>query len=590
MPFDAVLLSGVVRELNEFLPGARIDKLQQPTRDTVLLSVRSRQGSRKLLMSASCNHPRIHFTAASYENPPQPPMFCMLLRKHLTGGRIVGLTQPPMERAVDLCVECTDELGLPAQKHLILELMGRNSNLILTGEDGRIIDCLRRVDGEMSERRQVLPGLFCREPPKQGKKDPLQAGVEGIYEDLCAVREPKTMDAWLLDTYGGISPLIARELALLCAGDSETDIAAMDTGRRAQAAAVLAREFASFRQPLTPVLLRKGGAARDFTFRRLLQYGSYMEQTEFPDFSALLDEFYTGRDRDERMRQRAASMHKTVTNLYGRVSRKLEAQQRELAATRDRERLRQLGDIVTANLHRISRGQARLTAEDFYDPEMKQITIDLNVALSPQQNAAKFYKDYNKAKNAEKFLTCQLAQGQAEKTYLASILDELARAETERDLSDIRAELLEGGYLRDTGRQKRMKTPPSRPMEFRSSDGYVIYVGRNNRQNDFLTCKAAYKSDLWLHTQKIHGSHVIIACGGRTPPDTTVTEAAMLAAYYSQARQSQNVAVDYCPVRQVKKPGGAKPGMVVYESYTTCWVTPDPALPEKLKPTGEERP
>lgn len=249
--------------------------------------------------------------------------------------------------------------------------------------------------------------------------------------------------------------------------------------------------------------------------------------------------------------------------------------------------MRQLGDIVTANLYQIARGQARLTATDFYDPEMKEITVDLNVALSPQQNAAKFYKEYNKAKNAEKILTEQIASGEQEQRYLASVLDELDRAETERDLTEIRTELLAGGYLRDN-EKKRMKTPPSRPMVFTSSDGFAIYVGRNNRQNDELTCRLAYKNDLWLHTQKIHGSHVIIATGGKTPPDTTVTEAAMLAAWYSQARMGQNVPVDYCPVRQVKKPAGAKPGMVVYENYTTCYVTPDGSLPERLSGRQED--
>ena len=274
------------------------------------------------------------------------------------------------------------------------------------------------------------------------------------------------------------------------------------------------------------------------------------------------------------MRARTQAIHKTLTNQLSRIRRKLANQEKELEATYDRERLRQLGDIVTANLHLIQRGQARLSAVDFYDPEMREIEIPLNVTLSPQQNAAKYYKDYTKAKHAEKFLTEQIGLGRTEESYLASVLEALDRAETEADVSDIRAELTEGGYLRQTDRKKQMKAPASKPMQFQSSDGIQILVGRNNRQNDMLTTKMAYKTDLWLHVQKAHGSHVIIACAGAPVPDQTVTEAAELAAWFSQARQGHNVPVDLCPVRQVKKPAGAKPGMVVYENYRTVYVTP----------------
>lgn len=583
MPFDAVFLSAVTQELQPIC-GMRIDKVQQPTRDTVLLSLRSRDGNCKLLLSASVNHPRIHLTTARYEQPAQPPMFCMLLRKHLTGGKIKSLTQLPLERAVDLCMECTDELGELSDRHLYLELMGRNSNLILAGADGRIIDCLRRVDLGMSEKRQVLPGLFYHEPPAQNKLDPLAATEETLASLLDGVTSSKRLDQWLTETFAGVSPLIAREVSFCVTGETDTDILCAD---RSALCAGLAGELTSLCAPFRPILLRQAGARKDFTYRDICQYGDYMDRTEQSDFSTLLDDFYTGREQAERMQNRSQVLRKTVSNLCARTSRKLELQRKELEATYGRERLRQLGDIVTANLYQMERGQARLTATDFYDPEMKEITIDLNVTLSPQQNAAKFYKDYTKAKNAEKVLTEQIASGEKELTYLSSILDELDRAETERDLTDIRAELLDVGYLRESGK-KQMKMPPSRPMEFTSSDGFAIYVGRNNRQNDTLTCRLAYKSDLWLHTQKIHGSHVIIATNGQTPPDRTVTEAAMLAAWFSQARMGQNVPVDYCPVKQVKKPAGAKPGMVVYENYTTCYVTPDGSLPERLAGRRED--
>lgn len=582
MPLDAVFLSALTDELNAFLPGCRIDKVQQPERESVLLTVRGRQGSRRLLLSASTNHPRIQFTEERFENPAQPPMFCMLLRKHLSGGRILRLTQAPMERVVDLAVECTDELGEQTEKHLILELMGRNSNLIFTDAERRILDCLRRVDFEMSEKRQVLPGLFYRDVPGQGKLDPRAATAASVRAELERVAAPAALDRWLTDRYAGVSPLIGRELSFRLTGQTDADVLSLD---RAAAAEALAGELSALGRAPKPVLLRRDGQPKDFSYREIRQYGGYLEQTERGSFSELLDAFYGERSRAERMRARSQALHKTVTNLYARVTRKLEAQRKELAEAADRERKRQLGDIVTANLHRISRGQARLVAEDFYDPELRQIEIPLNVTLSPQQNAAAYYRQYAKLKNAEKILTGQITEGEREQTYLASVLEELERAENERDLAEIRAELVENGYVRDTQRGRQMKQPPARPMEFRSSDGLTVYVGRNNRQNDLLTCKAAHKADLWLHVQKQSGSHVVIACSGGPVPARTLTEAAALAAWYSQARQGQKVPVDYCPVRQVKKPNGAKPGMVVYENYQTLYVTPDPELPARLRCT-----
>ncbi len=580
MPLDAIFLTALTAELNETLPGSRIDKIQQPDRETVLLSLRTQgAGNRRLLLSASPNHPRIHYTAEKFEQPAQPPMFCMLLRKHLSGGRILSLTQLPMERAVDLCIESADELGELSRKHIWLELMGRNSNLILTGPDGRILDCLRRVDFEMSEKRQVLPGLFYREPPTQGKLDLRAETPEALQAELERLRTQTAFDGWLMDRYAGISPLIARELVFRLTGSVEADLSALEP---ADLAPRLCESLHGLLTGFAPTLLLRGETPKDFSFRPIAQYEGWMTCRTAAGFSALLDDYYAERDRTQRIKARTQNLTKTLNTLKSRAERKLANQRKELEATYDRERLRQLGDIVTANLHRIDRGQARLTAVDFYDPEMREIEIPLNAAISPQQNAAKLYKDYNKAKHAEKFLTGQIAAGETEVEYLTSVLDALSRAETERDVSDIRAELIEGGYLRSTDRKKQMKTQPARPLEFRSSDGFQILVGRNNRQNDLLTAKMAYKTDLWLHVQKNHGSHVIIACAGAQVPDRTITEAAMLAGWYSEARQGQNVPVDLCPVRQVKKPAGAKPGMVVYENYRTVYITPDPELPGRL--------
>ena len=580
MPFDAVFLSAVAEELRPVLIGARIDKIQQPARDTVLLHLRNKE---RLLLSANVNRPRIHLTGASFDNPAQPPMFCMLLRKHLSGGRISALCQPPAERSIDITLDCTDEMGVPCQKHLILELMGRNSNLILTGPDGRVIDCLRRVDFEMSELRQVLPGLFYREPPRQDKLIPWEQDRETLSKLLSKVAEPKKLDKWLLDSFAGLSPLVARELSYGFCGETDCNILSLDKEKLAE---YLAQELRLSRE-MCPILLSlEDGKPKDFSYRPIFQYGSYMSQRNMESFSALLDEFYTETDRSDRMRQKSQSLRKTVSNLLERTLRKLELQKKELEATYDRERLRRMGDIVTANLHAIERGQLRLQAVDFYDEEMKEIEIPLKPELSPQQNAARFYKDYTKAKNAEKMLTTQIERGQQEAHYLAAVLETLSRAENERDLSEIRAELEDGGYVRPADRKKNVKQKPSpvgKPMEFRSTEGYPIWVGRNNRQNDQLTLKIAHKQDIWLHVQKFHGSHAVIHCQGQPVSDDTVTEAAMLAAYYSEAREGQNVPVDVTTVRFLKKPNGAKPGMVIYEKDRTVIVTPDAALPKRLQ-------
>jgi len=578
MPFDALFLSAMTEELAPAV-GARIDRVQQPTRDTVLLALRSREGSRKLLITVNPNHPRVQFTALSFENPAQPPMFCMLLRKHLTGARIVSLRQKPMERMLDITLDCLDELGVPAQKHLMLELMGRTSNLILTGPDGRIIDCLRRVDFEMSEARQVLPGLYYHEPPAQEKKNPFELEEADFFALLAAVDTPTRLDKLLQSALNGLSPLLCRELAFRVAGETDGDVLALTD--LPGAARTLAEFFETCR-PFTPVLLSRDGVPAEFSCVEIRQYGDFMEQETAPDCSALLDAFYGARERSERQRQRSQQLTKLITNHRDRAARKLELQKKERADAQDRERLRRCGDLVTANFYRIRKGQTVLVTEDFYDPELKETRIALSPQLSPQQNAAKYYKDYARAKHAENILTEQIETGTQKLQYLQSVLEELSRAETDRDLAEIRAELVEQGYVRGQDRKKQMKQQPSRPMEFLSSGGFPILVGRNNRQNDQLTLKLAAKSDVWLHTQKIHGSHVIIVCGGRQPDEQTMAEAAGLAAWYSQARQGQNVPVDFTQVRNVKKPAGSLPGMVIYDRYNTLYVTPDGKLPETL--------
>ena len=585
MPLDALCLSGVVHELQNALSGAKIDKIYQPGRDEVVLALRAPAGNVKLLLSANPSHPRAHLTQISRENPDKPPMFCMLLRKHLSGARLLELVQPPMERVVDLRLEALDELGDRVERRLVLEAMGRHSNLILLDGEGRIMDCLRRVDSDMSARRQVLPGLFYRLPPAQEKLDPSSLDRAALESALAAAPEESQADKWLLDTFGGLSPLICRELAFRAGGATDARLHQMGEGGRSRLLDELEGLLHSVQEnSFTPVMLEKEGHPSDFTFQPISQYGPAVSCVPFPSFSALLDRFYEQRENQERVRQRGQDLIRSVTNARDRAARKIGLQEQELAATRDRERLRQFGDIITSNLHAMEKGMSRLTAADFYDPECPQIHIPLDPLLTPQQNAAKYYKEYNKAKTAESILTLQLEKGRRDLDYLNSVLEAIALAEGERDLQEIRQELTDTGYLRRPSKARdRGKRVASKPMEFRSSSGLRISVGKNNTQNDLLTTKQAFKSDLWFHTQKIHGSHVILWTEGGQPDLTSIQEAAQLAAWFSQGRESGKVAVDYTPVKYVKKPGGARPGMVVYTTYETAYVAPDGELARRLR-------
>ncbi len=568
MAFDAFFLSAVLKEIKEKAMGARVEKLHQPSRDTVLLHLKCQQGREKLLFAANPTAPRLHLTTSSPENPPEPPMFCMLLRKHLSGARLANIEQPAMERMAVFTFDCIDEMGDAVQKKLVAELMGRTCNLYLLGADGRIIDCLRRIGIDETAKRPALPGLYYQLPEPVNKHDPSQMTAQDFL-DLFNQPGADVLSDRLMDKLGGLSPLVCREAALFAAGDTDARLEGMDIAAAADKLALFLGEHLAHPGPYCYAL--PDGTPKQFAFCPIRQYGGCQEKESF---TALLDEFYIVRDRKDAMRQKSQTVRKTVQNLCQRITRKLAIQEKELAATYDRERLRQLGDILTANLHRIQKGQTVVEAEDFYDENMAVIQIPLSPQLSAQQNAAKYYKDYNRMKNAQRELERQLALGREELFYLQSVLEELNRAETEAELDDIRRELQEGGYIRADSGKKRMKQAKSAPMRFESTDGYPIYVGRNNQQNDQLTFKAARKDDLWLHAQKVHGSHVIISCGGTNPPDDTVTQAAQLAAYYSESTGGQNIPVDVTPVKQVKKTPGSKPGMVIYHTYKTVIVNP----------------
>ena len=573
MPLDALCLTAVAGEVRAAVQGGKIDKIYQPTRDEVVLYIRGPAGNVRLLLSANPGHPRAHLTERNRENPEQPPMFCMLLRKHLQGARILELNQPPLERILDFRLETLDELGDRVERRLVLEAMGRSANLLLLDGEGRIVDCTRRVDGDLARgQRQLLPGLFYRQPPAVDKLNPFTLSPEELRLVL-ANPLGKAWDKLLLDSFTGLSPLVARELAFRAGDDPEKLAAELEKLGKA----VEENRFTAY-------LLVREGKPVDFTFLPVLQYGPETESIPRESFSALLDDFFSDRESAERVRQRGQDLVKSVTSARDRTARKLGNQARELEATKNRERLRELGDILTSNLHLMEKGMSTFRTMDFYDPEGGEVDIPLDPLLTPQQNAAKYYKEYNKAKTAEEMLTIQIEKGEKELEYLNSVLENIALAEGEKDLQEIRQELTETGYLRrPKTAAKRAKKVSGKPMEFRSSSGLRISVGKNNSQNDLLTTKLAYKSDIWLHTQKIHGSHVILWLEGGEADARSLTEAAQLAAYFSQARDGSKVPVDYTPVKYVKKPAGARPGMVVYTTYQTAVVEPDAELAKKLR-------
>ena len=580
MAFDAYFLSAVLSEAKAQCLGGRVEKIFQPSRDTVLFLIRGKESRVKLLIAANPAAPRLHLTAVSPENPPEPPMFCMVLRKHLSGARLSGAEQLPMERAVEFTFDCTDEMGYPVQKKLVAELMGRTCNLYLLSPEGRILDCLRRV-GLDESARAALPGLQYRRPAPVEKRDPRELTPEGYRELLNAPGADVLADR-LMDTLGGLSPLVCREAALAVGGSVDVRKDALPENAGEKLHAFFAEHLA---HPAPYAFCAPDGTPKQFAFCPVLEYG---ECRQYASFQELLDGFYVQRDRKDAIRQKGQNIRKTVTNHCQRLRRKLAIQEKELAATYDRERLRQLGDILTANLSRVPRGAKEIRCQDFYDPDMGEITVPLSVQLSPQQNAARFYKDYTRMKNAEKELKHQLALGAEELAYLQSVQEELNRAMTEAELEEIRQELQQGGYLRQDPGRRKMKQSKLPPLRFESTDGFPIYVGRNNRQNEELTFRTARKDDLWCHASKVHGSHVIIACAGKPVPDNTVTQAAQLAAYYAETGSGQNIPVDVTPVRQVKKIPSGKPGMVIYHTYRTVLANPYPDI--RIDPLNAEKP
>ncbi len=580
MAFDGAYLYTVKQEIASLI-GARADKIHQPSREELVIHLRGRDGMQKLLISTSGDSARVHLTQVAIENPAVPPMFCMLLRKHLGGGKLTAVRQDGLERILFLEFDCVNELGDHVLLTLVCEVMGRYSNCILVGEDGKVIDSLKR-NADVTRERVLLPGFPYEMPHRGARLNFMEADDATISSALLLVPEMK-LDKALVQIFEGVSPLLAREWAYYVSRDGEVRSGSMTETQKE-------RLFFAFHR--TADMLRNGdcrftllqtpeGQLKDYTFLRPEQYGNLLVTKDMPSASVTLDEFYARRDLQARMKQRANDLFRLVMTRLERTNRKLANQRAELAESDKMEQNKLYGDLLSANLYRIQKGDSSAVVENFYDENCPQVTIPLQIRLTPAQNAQRYYTLYRKAATAKEKLSEQIAQGEQELEYLESVFDVLTRAETEADLLLLREELSQQGYVKNrNGKQKPPKQQP--PMVYCSDDGFMILVGRNNRQNDLLTTKQASKQDIWLHTQNIPGSHVILVTDGREPSETAIRQAAVLAAYHSKARDSAQVPVDFCKVKFVKKPSGAKPGMVIFSNQQTLYVCPDAALCEKL--------
>lgn len=558
MAFDGVMMTMVKKELIASLSGAKVNQIYQPARDELVFAFRTFDGVRKLLIRLS-DSPRIHLSTCSIENPPVPPMMCMLLRKRLGGARLTDVTQPKNERVLCLHFDALNEIGDREQLRLYVEIMGRYSNAILTDGAGCVIDSIKRIDFSESEERVLLPKLPYELPAMQDKLCVEEASVS----ELCRrVIDLGGDDKAVLNAIQGISPIIAREIAFRAETEGlDAVIEELKTTVESGSG--------------TPTLVYKtDGSPMDFCFMDIRQYGGALTVRHFDSFAELLDTFFSDRDRIAWMRAKSADLSRLLGNAVDRLSRKINLQRADLKKCADREQLRIRGDLLQANLYRVEKGASAVTVENYYAEDNAPITISLDPAITPAMNAQRFYKAYNKAKTREIMLAEQIKKAEDELQYIESVQDALSRCETEAELSAIRAELRGEGYLRQQKGNQKRKDKPLPPIEYQSSDGFKILVGRNNTQNDQLTLRTAKKSDIWLHTKNIHGAHVIIAADGKPVSETAIREAAQIAAAYSKAKNSAQVPVDYTAVKNVSKPAGAKPGKVIYVSYKTLYVTP----------------
>lgn len=584
MAFDGFTARAVTLEINKNLSGERIEKIYQPEKDEIIISFRTKNGPFKLLLSASPSNARVHLTEKKHENPTVAPLFCMILRKHLQGGRLIAAEQHLFDRVITLKIESYTELGDLTEKRLVIEIMGRCSNIILVSDKNTVIDCIRHVDLTQSSVRQLLPGLFYSLPPEQNKLLPNEIDKKILSDALSGFDKNSPYEKFLLSTVMGISPLAAHEIVFRAYKQTDVLICQKDPKSFIDAACEVFENISS--GEFHPCVIYEKGIKRpaEFSCIRLFGHQAFEEEV-FDGISAAVDRFYEKRAEDERIKQKSASVTKLLTNNIQRCRKKIAIHEKNLEKAKKRDKYKMYGDLITANIYRIKYGDKVARVENFYSESLETVDIPLKENISPAQNAQSYYKLFSKAKATEEHSKTELKGAKDELYYLESVLEALSLSKNAEDINEIKEELFEQGYITRQKNQKNKKKPAkASPLEFKTDDGYTVFVGRNNKENDFLTLKSSYSTDIWLHTKIIPGSHTVIKTGGdpNVPPNT-IYQAAALAAYHSKAKGSAQVPVDYTTVKNVKKPNGAKPGLVIYDNYNTVYISPDEELVEKLK-------
>ena len=547
MALDGIFLHHLKNEIETFAVDSRVDKIHQPSRDELVINLRSREGSKRFLLSCNADSARIHFTDYPPENPAKPPMFCLLLRKRLTGAWITSIEQQGLERILKINFNATDELGDKTQYSLIVEIMGKYSNIIFLDSGNKIIDSIKRIDENKSHIRQILPGLSYTAPPAQDKLNIFTDDISAIKQRIKLSN--KTPYKAVMDALMGVSPIVCREI---------------ENGLTIERF----KEMAENPQPVAVV----AEVPKDFSFIDIKQYGALVEIKRYDTFSQLLDYFYYERVRLMRIKARSAQLFKTLSTLQERAVRKAANREQELEACQDKDMYKLFGDLISTNQYRLEKGAAFYDLENYYD-DNKMVRIPADTMLTPAQNAQKYYKEYRKKQVAQSKLNDFIGEAKAEAAYFDTVLDSLSRAETDREITEIKNELSAGGYIKKVNSKKK-KEKALKPMRFKTRDGFNVLVGRNNVMNDMLTLKTAKNYDTWFHVQDCAGSHVICETSGLLITDTAIHDCAVIAAYYSKARESSNVAVDYTLVKNIKKPNGAKFGFVIYDPYNTEFATP----------------
>ncbi len=596
MPFDAGVMSAVAAQLKSTIIGARIDKIYQPERDEIVLSIRMTGETKKLLLSASAGNSRVGFCKAERENPMQPPMFCMLLRKHLSGAHILDVNQIGFDRAIELKLTSADEMGYSSVKYLIVEIMGTYSNVIFLDEKRRIMAVLRPISLSATNKRQVLVGFEYENPPKQeGKIDALDVDkdtfISKIKNDIeCG--KTGSADKYLIANYAGLSPLTAREIVYRTTKYTGTPLTQCDAEKLWYCFNAV---YGSVKEgKYSPCLVKdEDGKVIDFSFTEIRQYGVSSVTIGYDDISALLDEFYFERDRQEKIKHRGNDVLRLLTNASTRITKKMALQRESLAECENKEHFKRMGDIITANIYLLKKGMTEAELIDYYDESTPTVKVKLDERLTPSRNAQHYYKKYNKLKSAEVMLTKQIEEAERELSYIDTIFDSLTKAETEADLAQIRTELMQAGYGKTLDNLRRSMTKTKKeyknalkkdykPLKF-GVLGYEVLCGKNNLQNDYITTELADKDDYWFHVKNAPGSHVVLRCGKEEPEAEVFTRCAMIAAFYSSQKETPQVSVDYTKIRYIKKPNGSKPGFVVYDTNYSCFVTADEKIIDKMR-------